>query len=578
MQKLPAPVAMRLRVARTQTEHYEWARQYWRLQGGKHLDFKRYRYLKPLYEDRHPDQVYKKAGQIGFSELMLSLSFFVADKMGKSVGYFFPATSQLGDFVRMRVDPAIHFSEYLREKTARGGVDGRQKVSDNLGLKNVGDGFVLFRGAQTDTQMTSVALDMAIMDELDRFGDFSVPMIDKRLINSDLHWRRMASTPTLDGRGIDLEIQDTDQHEWHIVCPQCKRDQVLDYWANVDEKNLVVLCAHCKAPWSAEAIQAGTWVPKYPERKRRGYIASGLLSPTLQMVIPGKNKTRLQEIVENMNSNNMFVLEQAYNQDLGLTYKAANAGMTDEMLDACRRDYMLPFSLAAVSKPYAGVDVGRTSYLVVMQDDQKSGKPKVLLATELKELETDLDYWLEYFDILSLVIDAEPETNLVTRLTNKYAGRLFSCHYDYHRPVDGKFVRWYDGYAVTAHRTASMDEVYGRIRSQDIELPSNIRTVKGFYDHFKNQQRVVGVRHGMTVYVYEDNGKPDHYAHAMNYALIAREKVPADLDPDIGLRHSRKQGRATDDSDLDDVDDEDDLGGIHWAVNDAPMGFNKKVF
>jgi len=571
---------VRLDQLKAKENHYFWAQQYWRIQGGNKLDFDAYSYLIDLYDEKAPDVVYKKAGQIGFSELMLSGAFFVGDTMSLTAGYFFPATSQLGDFVRLRVDPVIERSPYLLDRTARGGVDWRKKASDNMGLKSIGKGFVLFRGAQTDRQLTSVSLDAVFLDEVDRFGSFSIPMIEKRMINSKLRWKRMASTPTFEGKGIDLEIQGTTQHEWNIKCKGCKAVQTLDYWENVDQKQAILVCRKCKKPLSNEEIRGGEWLAKYPQRKRRGYIAGGLMSPTLMQQIPGHEKTRLQEIIENMDSNNLFIVQEAHNQDLGLTYEANASGVTDAMLDACQGDYVMPYNRQFIKSCYAGVDVGRISYFVLFKDNEKTGKPQLIFASELHDLETDVSKYMDYFDISALVIDAQPETNLVTTLVNKYPGRIFACHYDYSKPVDGGFLKWYP-YAVNAHRTASLDDVYGRIAKREIELPKHAKFIKGFYDHFKNQKRVLGERNGAAMYVYEDNGKPDHYAHAANYGIMARAKVPADLDASIGSRQStpRTMEEAVTGDYLDDEEEDDDASNnIKYSLDGESSGFNKDVF
>lgn len=31
------------------------------------------------------------------------------------------------------------------------------------------------------------------------------------------------------------------------------------------------------------------------------------------------------------------------------------------------------------------------------------------------------------------------------------------------------------------------------------------------------------------MFIYQDNGKPDHWGHAINYALVASDKIPTSL-------------------------------------------------
>ena len=545
---------------------------YWRIRGGEFLDFEEYQYLKQIYRDTDPDITYMKAAQLGFSEYLLALAFFIADKKSKNVGYFFPAAGQLGDFVQMRVDPAIEHSPHLQEITARGGTEGRQKAADKMGLKRVGDGFVVFRGAQNDKQITSVPLDAVILDELDRFGDFSIPMIEKRMNNSKLRWKRAASTPTVRGKGVDLMMQGTTEHQWHVQCRKCKKYQVLSYWQNIDEDLHIMKCAHCEAPFEKMDIQAGSWIPKNPTAKRKGYHVGGLVSPRWF------DEGRIEELVKAMNSNNLFVVQEAHNQDLGVPYRANDVVITDEVIDACQREYTLPFNMTALRKTYAGMDVGKISHLTIFQDNPHTGEPMLIGAFELADVETDIDYYMDKFNIRTLVMDGLPETHLVNAIVQKYTGRAFACYYNYTKPVAGEYVKWYDkGGVVEAHRTASLDDLYGRITKQDIMLPKHARYIPDLYKHLQNQNRVLAVRNNIPMYVYEDAGRPDHYAHSMNYAMIARMKVPADLDDSIGLVKRKEtvlnEPEYYDDGVYEDNYEEDDV-----FVSEKGRGFNKKIY
>jgi len=574
IESLITPEELRLvKEARARTQFYWWAQLRWRIRAGQLLDFEEYRYLKQIYKDTDQDIVYMKAAQLGFSEMLLALAFFIADRMSKNVGYFFPAAGQLGDFVQMRVDPAIEHSEYLQGITARGGIEGRMKVADKMGLKRVRNAFVIFRGAQNDKQITSVPLDAVILDEVDRFGEFSIPMIDKRMNNSELRWKRAASTPTIRGKGIDLMMQGTTKHQWHVQCKKCEKYQVLSYWKNIDQERAIMVCAKCSAPFAKMDIQEGQWIAKEPTAKRKGYFVGGLLSPRWF------DEGRIKELVEAMNSNNLFVVQEAHNQDLGIPYRANDIIITDEIIDACQRDYTLPFDRAWMRKTYAGLDVGKISYLTVWQDDPKTGKPTLIGAFELHDIDTDVDYYMDYFDIRTLVMDGLPETHIVAGIVQRYPGRAFVCYYNYTKTIAGQYVKWYDkGGTVEAHRTASLDDVYGRIIKQDLILPKHAKYIPGFYAHFQNQNRTLSMRNGIPTYVYEDAGRPDHYAHSTNYAMIARQKVPADLDDTIGLAKTpeklkREPAYEEYDGIISDNDEEEDQ-----LVSRKGQGLNRNIY
>lgn len=505
---------------RARTNLYFWAQCYWKNHKGEYLDFEQHAYLKGIYKDNSPDITIKKAAQLGFSEYALARSVFVADMLGGNVGYYFPAEKQVYDHVQTRVDPVFESVPYLNKITARAGLQGRGKMADKMSLKKIRNAFIMFRGAQNPRQVTSTPLDFAVLDEFDRFEGLSISMIEKRLLHSKLHWLLNLSTPTHEGRGIDLEIQQTDQMQWHVTCKHCKREQTLSYWNNVDEKEAMLVCGHCKKQMTSEDLQQGSWKPLYPNRTRRGYVVSGLLNPYLN----------LTKLIERMNSYNEFVVQEAYNQDLGIPYKSQNSTITDAQLDACQGKHTIPHVKHAKDALFAGVDVGRVSYMWVGRWNKELKKVEVVGIHELRNLETDLPYHMDWYDIRCCVIDALPETNLVTKLVNRYSGRLFAAHYDYHTINGEEYLNWHkEGGAVSVHRTASLDELFGRIRAQQILLPKHAKYIRGLYDQLKNQDRVLQMIGKQEMYVYVDNGKPDHYAHAGNYMLIASKNMPAEF-------------------------------------------------
>lgn len=503
--------------ARASYSHYWWTRLYWRNHKGEKLDFKLHRYLEKIYKDTSPDITVEKAAQLGFSEYALSRAFFVADKLNGNVGYFFPAAGQVYDHVQMRVDPVTESSEYLKAITGKA-LDVEKKA-DKVSLKRVRNAFIMFRGAQNPRQVTSAPLDFAILDEYDRFEGVSISMIEKRLNHSKLKWILNVSTPTYEGTGVDLEMQNTDCMQWHIKCKACKKDNVLSYFENVDTDAYIITCSSCHVPWSIDDIQQGYWKPKYPQNKRRGYKVTGLLNPYFDA----------KKIVEKIGSYNEFVVQEAYNQDLGLPYKSQGNTISQQQIDACQGEYTIPFTRKNTDRLFAGVDVGRTSWMIVGRENKETKKIECVGFHELKSLETDLPYYMQFYDLRACVIDALPETNIVTRLSNQFAGRLFAAHYDYHTINGAEYTKIHEGGGVTIHRTAGLDEVYGRIRSGNIVLPKHAKYIHGLYEHLMNQDRVMQTIGKQEMYVYVDNGKPDHYAHAMNYMLAASSLMPSDF-------------------------------------------------
>ncbi len=497
-----------------------WTNAVWKTARGEPLVFSDRPYLIDVYKDNHPDIVFMKAAQMGISERLIAEAVWICDQKAKNVLFTFPTGSQLADFVQARLDPVLMSSEYLSQRTSKSDTEG-QSVQ-KIGLKRIGNGFLYLRGSQNEKQITSVDADAVYLDERDRFMQENVPYIDKRLLASDLAWRREASTPTFPGdptekNNVHADYLNSDQRIWVIKCEHCRTWQELDFFKNLDLKEKTTVCFKCLKP--INRLQVGEWLVQNPASSTHGYKINGLYN----------SKRNVAELIEESKTTTFSETQQFYNQVLGLPYKAEGEGLQEADLLACHRDYSSTPSDAGGT--YAGADVGRKIHVVILKTVNRETSRCIWAGTVdnfLGPLDS-LEELMTRFQIKCLVVDARPETRKVKELTETFPNRVFGALYPVNNFPVQQYYKWDDfKREVYLDRTISLDYLVSDIRSQRIELPTDIGYVSGFNRQMTAAARITEVdkRTGTSRAKWVENG-PDHFFHAANYARIARLKGSA---------------------------------------------------
>ena len=347
--------------------------------------------------------------------------------------------------------------------------------------------------------ITSVSADAIFVDELDRMTMENVPYFDKRLLNSDLKWKRWASTPTVPGYGIDKKWMESDQHIYLVKCSHCNEIQELTFWDNVDDVNETVICKRCHniiIPWTL----SGEWV-KTKESEVRGYYINQLYSPKLDLhdMIKASIKTSDSDV------------QQFYNQNLGLPYEPKGAKLNNADIQSCIRDYVYP---ANEETEFIGIDVGKVFHVVVL------GVNRFLDAQSFRTKE-ELINFLSGRNFKGMVIDALPETRVSQEVVSSFSGRAHYCFYAFSKPSTDEWWK-VDEDKVGTDRTLSLDVLFNRIKTQDLEMPKNILEHTEFIAHLKSTSRIVDMEGSKPVVEYKETSA-DHYLHAMNYANLAKD-------------------------------------------------------
>lgn len=502
------------------------------LRPGKFFTLRDHHYLREMYTCDHPWQMYMKGSQVGISEMLVSFAFWVADVKRGDVLYVMPTTDDVGDFSRMRFGPALEASPYLSRRLtqpAHGNLRSNPdfRGSDKVNLKRFRDNWLIFRGGTVGKdgrarQLKSVPADVLIGDEVDEMDSRTLPIARKRLGHSYLKWERLASTPTYPGMGIDEYWQLSDQREWFVPCPHCGERQTFDFWKQVviekndldwpvawhgqSENRAFIACIKCGK--EVDHTAPGQWVAAHPGREWAGFHPTKLMS----------SQTPLIDIVRSFRATDETKRKEATNQHLGLTFTPKGGRLTDEALNACKRDYAMgPHPDAGASM---GVDIGNLLHVIIRARKDGDGQRRLLYAGEVVHF-YELEPLMKQYGVETCVVDSQPEKKKAREFQASYPdGRVWLCYY-----LDGKQPEiaawdWRKG-VVNADRTWSLDTTMAGFYDKSNILPQDIVRETNYYPHMKAEIRTVEeAADGNKISRYINSG-PDHFCHAENYCLIA---------------------------------------------------------
>jgi hypothetical protein len=480
---------------------------------GKPFDFSDHNYLLDMYADTHPYQVVEKAAQMGASVIGMIKSFFVCDKLGKNVIYFFPTDEDVREFSKSRVAPIIRDSPHIRAI-----VDDVDSVS----LRQVGRGFLYFRGMRSKIRMKSVPADMLVFDELYEVSADQFELADQRLNHSTLKWRYMLSTPTFDNYGIDYQFQKSDQRYWNLICKKCLTYNIMEkQWPDCvfreDELTAYLICRKCNAKLDT---QFGEWVAERPKTQRiRGYHLCGLYS--VYADLPGW----LDDYYSGRKR------EEFMRSRLGLPWVSADQRVTEDVVLRCVDGHEMG---PGIPHSYMGVDQkGDMLHVVIRAPHKITKRPTILFIGTVKTF-NELDALIRIYDVDMCVIDGLPNQHSARDFSMRFPGRVSLCYYNDNQKGAYKWTEpraFSDSdspgdYQVIVNRTEALDDMFEEVTHRELSLPKiNDDVTNAFVKQLCNLARINELDDdgGVMQAVWKRLGE-DHFAHANSYSAIARAR------------------------------------------------------
>lgn len=369
--------------------------------------------------------VVMKGAQVGLTEVGNNWIGYIISCAPGPILSVQPTVSMMERNSKMRIAPMIEASPVLRSKIK----SPRSRDSGNtIGQKEFPGGVLIMTGAESAVGLRSMPARFVMADECDAYpGDVDgegspMSLMEKRTSTFSNKKFLKISTPTIQGQSIiEQEFLLTDQRYFHVPCPFCGCEQILQFenlvWEKGNYNRVTHRCSHCEAEieerFKGEMLEAGRWVPIAPGNIKPytvGYHISSLYSP------PGwKSWAEIAEEWDNAQGDDNK-LKSFYNTVLGQTWKEKTEAPEWEKLYERAEDYLLnkPFKEVAVITAGADVQADRIEVEIVgWMPGRKSQHIdyRVLIGDTAKN-----EVWLELDKIVNERFEREDGVSLGIRL------------------------------------------------------------------------------------------------------------------------------------------------------------------
>lgn len=449
--------------------------------------------------------------------------------------YLFPTQNDVGDFSKARFDPLIDANPCIGTYV---------KGTDSQFIKKVHEGFLYLRGARatkaiggekkSSAQLKSIPVDRIVFDERDEMSDEMVTLAEERVSHSTVQELMFLGTPTIPDIGVDAMYKKSTQNVWMLKCQHCGGETCLELefpaCIQLDPKEGRWFRA-CKKCGREIFPRDGHWVSLYPEADITGWWISQLNS---MFIDPGK----ILHMYENPPNGD---LSEVMNSKLGRAYIAQENRLTQNLIwGCCSPDYEAHSSDGPC---FSGVDVGKRLHVVIGK--RKTRELLKIIKVARIDSWNDLHELNQRYGVTSCVIDYKPEIHKVREFQRQEPYSVYAC--DYVERKTGQATWDEKDLMVKVNRTELCDATHDLVVTPGrLELPSRNKELEQFAFEMCNiAKKLEDDPFGGKVYRYRQLGNdisgPDHYRHAMNYALLASERCGIESDNELVSKYFRRR-------------------------------------
>lgn len=502
-------------------------------ESGAPIEFTKHRFLYDIYNDLSPKQTLLKPPQIGATVMNTLKSLYVAKKLGRQVIYTLPTQGDVQDMVGGSFNRIIAQNPILREWV---------KDHDTIEQKSVGDSIIFYRGTFTAKQAMMIPSGLNIHDEVDASDPNVIVQYENRLqAQEDGGWRWYFSHPSLAGRGVDIYWQQSDKKEWYITCNECKHEQILTWPESVDIERQSYVCRGCRQVVPDSIRCNGRW------KNKDGVVWDGSIVGDYefsgwhvsQLMLWNKSAKDIIKSYQDQTKPKQFF----YNFVLGLPYIGSDDKIEPSVVLRNCVDVVNPQE----GRVIIGVDSGHDyiSYVLMNRDgvffyDTEKG------ITASKNPYDKLREYLKRFPKSVVMIDQGGELMNTRQLQAEFPGRVFLVYYNKDRK-SVEMVGWGENdeyWKVRVDRNRMMTLMVEQLRDTGrFRLNGTKAEWEEFASHFGNIYREkVEVKETKgkddrslygNEYVWKRNG-PDHYVHALLYALVGLQRYGGEMAKIVG--------------------------------------------
>ena len=497
---------------------------------------KGHEYQLAWMQEQAPEQCFIKGAQTGATEALVlrTLHGMIYGRYPAGALYLFPTRDDVKDFSKARFDPLIELNPAINKYVQN---------TDAQNIKQIGRGFLYLRGARvtknvggskkSSSQLKSIPVDRVVFDERDEMDDDMVELARERVSHSLIKEIISLGTPTIPDYGIDKLYQASDQRVWMIKCVKCNKYTCLELeFPGCIRRNgdgtATRVCIHCGTEIYPHN---GEWVSQYPTRSLVGWWISQLNSLYV-------DPAYILDLYEDPPNGN---LSEVMNSKLGRAYIPAENRLTSgEVYACCGPD---PSLLKHEGPCCMGVDVGNPTLHVVVGHKKTRHNIKVIWMGRVSSF-NDLHDIAQRYGVKSAVIDLKPEIRKVREFQAAETFSVFGC--DYVETRLGMTAWDEKDRIIKCNRTEVCDQSHDFfIVPGKLELPRRHQELDQFAKEVCNIAKVLEEDSdtGARVYRYKKLG-PDHYRHAVNYMILASERVGSISDSKlIAMFYDRRRRR-----------------------------------
>lgn len=477
------------------------------------IEFEKRKFLKAIYNDLSPLQVWLKPPQIGATVCQTLKSFYVAKKLNRQIIYTLPTDGDVSDMVGGSINRIIAQNPVLL---------GWVKDHDTIEQKSVGDSIIFYRGTYTAKQAMMIPSGLNIHDEVDASNAGVITQYENRLqAQEDGGWRWYFSHPSLSGHGVDIYWEQSDKKEWVITCTECSKEQILKWPESLDRERMCYQCKYCFAEISNETRINGKWKPT-AVGPFSGYHISQLMlyNKSAKDIFAAKDDERKDE-------------QFFYNYVLGLPYVGSENKITSDIV------------LKNVTKEVneqndriiIGVDTGLPIYFTCMNKQGVFYHGTCSNPTTGKDPYSELEALLIRWPNSIIVADQGGDLSGIRILQAKYPGRVFMVFYRKDRK-SLELIKWgntpEEMGTVVVDRNRMFQLMVEQLRDIGrIRFNGTMEEWKPWAEQFDNVYREIktviekpgkdiATNYGAEL-IWKRNG-PDHYCHTLLYCLVGMDR------------------------------------------------------
>lgn len=519
----------------------DWICKHTKLKG-KNYSWKHHEYQKDIVDDPHSRKNIKKCSQVGLSELSVRLTLaFLGVSRDSCAIYTLPTARFSSKFSKARFDPVIEQSETLSGL--------RIRSADSAEMKRLGSSVLYLQGTYGQASAISIPANLLIHDEIDFSDADVVATYQSRLRHAETDEYGFKgityrfSTPTVTGFGISAAFEHSTKKYYFVRCSKCNhtgapdffRDTVLpgydddlSKFSNIDAKNpnykleeAYLACPKCGHNLSADLLDPSKreWVAMHPSAREAGWQVNPFDVPVYNSI----PSLLLQ-------AGDYKRIGDWWNFTLGMEYEDADNTFLLDPFSKGRVATWTPPEVGAYGT-FAGLDVGKLSHLIIGRENS-DGKVEIIYAEKIKmtgdvQLAEKVKERMDQFGVGLLVIDAMPDfSTALTLIGMSRPGQVYANYYQQNQPKNKltNYVIKEEESVISSYKTGVFDEFCKLHNGYGIAYPHHpeIDEVKR---HMQNTKKIINTNasnieeaQGMWIRTGED-----HYAHAMNYAMIAKE-------------------------------------------------------